>query len=552
MTGLSVADVTPLTPSSSRENLDKMTNGMQGLTGATPPHNIVSFFQRARHFSAERSPLGRSYSWAPKMGSGRVHVPGERRAKIRTAVIKTGQAVQSRVQRQVEAALGKAKVRAQKVSTLLAKPENVVARDKMGFTAGIALLIFTEYIFLCHLEWIKAWYTAVVIPLYGIRYVIYHADKTHYFLIDFCYVINLLLLFTLHFYPNSTVLFKATFALASGPVPVAIIAWRNSLVFHSLDKVTSVVIHLLPCGIVFCMRWFPERTTHNELKPSQYAGLFDLFVRPFCVYVYWQTAYFLKTQVVDRRRMQNRPDLWTSARWLSRHRTSKGLAHKLINKDGTGELSINISLIKIQIQYTALTLIPVLVIYHSYVLHCLYLIIICLWCVHNGAGYYFEVFSKKYIEEVMMKDHHREVSMAEAARSRISITSDEGLEYVSAASSPVQTLSRANSGDNLSPNDKQSSFHFLLDNNCVPPSFEKLVNGPSPKSSNARAMVRATSPVSAERFSPDRFSPTMRSTPVALSLGGRSGRSPDNNGYMSEPPDCMLAYDSLEVGGGAR
>jgi len=430
MTGLSVADVS--SPAPNREmTIDSMpASSFRNL----PPHNMVSFFQKAKRTAQD----GLGERW------GHAHVPGERRQKIRATVLKTSEAVQSKV----KTALDKTRARADKVSTLLAKPENVVARDKLGFTAGIALLIFTEYVFLVHVEWIAAWYTAVIIPLYLIRYVMYHADKTHYFLIDFCYVINLLLLFTLHYYPNSQVLFKASFALATGPVPVAIIAWRNSLVFHSLDKVTSVVIHLLPCGIVFCMRWFPEKTTGNQLVPSESAGIVDLLVWPFCVYVYWQAAYFMKTQVVDRRRMQNSPDLWTSARWLSRHRTSKGLAHKLINKSGTGEIQINISLIKIQIQYTVITLIPVWIIYHNYMLHCAYLIIICLFCVHNGAGYYFEVFSKKYIEDVMMKDRRREVKEA-----LMSVPADEAekVDFVSAPSSPVRAMSRSSSFDQLYP-----------------------------------------------------------------------------------------------------
>ena len=36
----------------------------------------------------------------------------------------------------------------------------------------------------------------------------YHAENLHYFLIDFCYIGNFLLLFYLHFYPNSVVLFE--------------------------------------------------------------------------------------------------------------------------------------------------------------------------------------------------------------------------------------------------------------------------------------------------------------------------------------------------------
>jgi hypothetical protein len=41
------------------------------------------------------------------------------------------------------------------------------------------------------------------------------------------------------------------------------------------------------------------------------------------------------------------------------------------------------------------TLLPTLLLYKSRVAHTIYLIIICLSCVHNGAGYYFEVFSRK-------------------------------------------------------------------------------------------------------------------------------------------------------------
>lgn len=49
---------------------------------------------------------------------------------------------------QVERALDRARLRAKNVSEKLATPENVIKRDKLGFTAGIALLIFTEYVFL--------------------------------------------------------------------------------------------------------------------------------------------------------------------------------------------------------------------------------------------------------------------------------------------------------------------------------------------------------------------------------------------------------------------
>ena len=36
----------------------------------------------------------------------------------------------------------------------------------------------------------------------------------------------------------------------------AIVAWNNSLVFHSLDKITSVFIHGLPAMLTYTLRWY--------------------------------------------------------------------------------------------------------------------------------------------------------------------------------------------------------------------------------------------------------------------------------------------------------
>lgn len=74
-----------------------------------------------------------------------------------------------------------------------------------------------------------------------IRWYTYHKIGFHYFLADLCYFVNLLLTLSIWFFPHSKRLFISTFCLAFGNNAVAIAMWRNSLVFHSLDKVTSFV-----------------------------------------------------------------------------------------------------------------------------------------------------------------------------------------------------------------------------------------------------------------------------------------------------------------------
>jgi len=75
-----------------------------------------------------------------------------------------------------------------------------------------------------------------------IRWYKYHKIGFHYFLADLCYFVNLLLILSIWFFPQSKRLLISTYCLAFGNNAVAIVMWRNSMVFHSLDKVTSYVL----------------------------------------------------------------------------------------------------------------------------------------------------------------------------------------------------------------------------------------------------------------------------------------------------------------------
>ena len=47
---------------------------------------------------------------------------------------------------------------------------------------------------------------------------------------------------------------QANYILCMGPLMFALIVWRNSLVFHSLDKLTSFFLHSFPPITVHLLR----------------------------------------------------------------------------------------------------------------------------------------------------------------------------------------------------------------------------------------------------------------------------------------------------------
>ena len=74
----------------------------------------------------------------------------------------------------------------------------------------------------------------------------YFQDRCQYFLIDFCYWANLLLLIQIVFFPTNKRLFMVAYAVSHGPLIWAVGLFKNALVFHSVDKTISAFIHISP------------------------------------------------------------------------------------------------------------------------------------------------------------------------------------------------------------------------------------------------------------------------------------------------------------------
>lgn len=118
------------------------------------------------------------------------------------------------------------------------KARTVTLSEKTSFVLGVLDIFISGYILGAWPEWFHIFYTIQVLYFYPVRWVKYHKIGYHYFLADLCYFVNLLLLLSIWVFPQSKRLLISTFCLAYGNNAVAIVMWRNSLVFHSLDKVT--------------------------------------------------------------------------------------------------------------------------------------------------------------------------------------------------------------------------------------------------------------------------------------------------------------------------
>jgi len=126
-------------------------------------------------------------------------------------------------------------------------------REKISFMSAVLNIFISGYLLGLLPDKYYWWFTIQLAYFMPIRFYTYHRRGMHYFLADLCYFVNALCLLTIWVFPRSKRLFISTYCLAYGNNAVAIVMWRNSLVFHSLDKVTSLFIHLMPPVMLHCL-----------------------------------------------------------------------------------------------------------------------------------------------------------------------------------------------------------------------------------------------------------------------------------------------------------
>jgi len=202
-----------------------------------------------------------------------------------------------------------------------------------------------------------------------------------------------------------------------GCLMLAIVVWQNSLVFHSLDKITSFLLHAFPPLTLHMYRW--HLIPNNLIPENDSLSWAEAFFFPTLLYVGWQLVYLFIIEVVLAGVLARDPDKITSSRWLVKDK--KNGMHQLVVKICTKqgwmakgeELDADTWKAKIifmasQGIYTLATMLVVPFLYSNYILSVVYIACIYMWCVWRGGTYYIEVFSERYKLQFVNKDDLRE------------------------------------------------------------------------------------------------------------------------------------------------
>jgi hypothetical protein len=284
----------------------------------------------------------------------------------------------------------------------------ISAREKVSFIFGVMNIFVSGYLIGGFPEYFHLWYTVQLLYFMPIRFFTYHRRGYHYFLADLCYFVNFLLFLSIWVFPSSKRLFLAAYCLAFGNNAVAIIMWRNSLVFHSFDKVTSLFIHIMPCATLHCIVHLLSPETQRERfpaiwtvktsppgSPTAYANVVSMLAWSTIPYTIWQLSYYFFITVRRKEKIAaGRP---TSFTWL-RKSYSKTWIGKLVL--ARPERMQEACFMMIQYSYAVLTMLPCPLWFLSRWASTAFLIAVFTWSIYNGATYYIDVFGVRFQKEL--------------------------------------------------------------------------------------------------------------------------------------------------------
>lgn len=320
----------------------------------------------------------------------------------------------------------------------LLRPATVRLKDQVAYVLGIVNVLVAQGVLLVAPGSFGSFYAWWAPALFVWRVVSYTQQRWYMFLLDFCYAVNALSAALLIFPAVPSAVFWMAYVDAVGPVILAVLAWRNSLVFHDLEKMTTLFIHVAPALLLFALRWFhvapsglPFCDTRAEnqsfwstvvwrdelwVRPANAAAPCEPIPEPFellgwgvLYYAAWQGVHLLitETECLCGRRLRTDPSLDTSMRWLGRdrrgfmnqttHRVCRFLGvigpDDLLDPESAFGKAVFITG---QLLITVAAQIPAVLAASSPDIGLAWIALMLLCAAWNGSSFYFEIFARRY------------------------------------------------------------------------------------------------------------------------------------------------------------
>ncbi|ODQ44711.1 hypothetical protein PICMEDRAFT_18111 [Pichia membranifaciens NRRL Y-2026] len=290
--------------------------------------------------------------------------------------------------------------RIDKAYTRIDQTQKASTTEKIFFSISVYMIFFFGYLIGNHPQYVHVVYSIIFTILMPIRLITYYKIGYGYYLADLCYYVNFLLMLYIWVLPQSQMLFVTCCSFSWGTLSFAVITWKNKLVFHSVDKITSTFIHVLPGVIMYVITHqlpyeYKLIRFNGSIKLQHWDIMYGIF-NTSILYFVWQLCYhyFITIRKADKIKKGK----VTSFEYLRKAFAKKPIG-KFVNSLPEPFPVVAFTIIQYGYQLITMSVCPFL---YSYKHVCsLFVSFIFLCATYNGATYYVDFYGKKFQREVV-------------------------------------------------------------------------------------------------------------------------------------------------------
>jgi len=320
-------------------------------------------------------------------------------------------------------------------------------KEEMHYTLGVMTMLATTAITFRFPAYYWIWHFFRTIFYLPVRYFRFRKNGWELYLVDWCYcvtyistacgILALLRATGIIHSPLEAyngILIRAAFAMSSGPLVWSVYMFRNSIVFHDIDHMTSVFIHMSSNILMWCLRWgagtpsviqttFPEMlrvcASEEEFAAADIclqslrgvvwcdacaAPPSDFLLPATAIYMcVWAVPYFYFIFVRwDDWIKETKRDTLYAYFALTNPRLNAMFERNLKGLFGSkyaGPMGYMLYHLFTTVTLSATSY----VLWHSFLLHSAVFLFILVTAVHNGSKYSFRVFAYRYAEGQLQK-----------------------------------------------------------------------------------------------------------------------------------------------------
>ena len=289
--------------------------------------------------------------------------------------------------------------------------KSVMKRDTIAFFLGVVNVALIGFWMGKSPETYYHYWAFKSLVLFSWRWYTYRQKGWQYLMFELCYFGNFLGMIHVYFFPRVMLMRKLSFAVCAGPLMWSIMAMRNSLVFHDVDKITTLMMHASPALTAWSLRWYPDERWYDGYKgdDAMYSqSTWKEFVGyPVAFYISWVVLYYCLCFVLLKQRIERKGGVTMFDLMVPKdtEKARKNTFLRIITS--APEAWQPIVYLCCHGVAATVSFLPTYFFWKSFILHTATLLFCLSLSIWNGGTFYFKVFAKKYSKDLQERSIHR-------------------------------------------------------------------------------------------------------------------------------------------------